>query len=63
MELIMLRPLFKGDEVKMENKKIVPFQRDQVQKIFEILGKPTSKAQRFRFQDTDGILRGSLGRY
>ncbi|TPX40424.1 hypothetical protein SeMB42_g06012 [Synchytrium endobioticum] len=40
-ELLMLRPIFKGDEAKMENKKIIPFQRDQLSKIFEVLGSPT----------------------
>jgi len=42
-ELLMLRPIFKGEEAKMDNKKNIPFQRDQVQKIFEILGTPQSK--------------------
>ncbi|KAJ3415993.1 cyclin-dependent protein kinase [Chytridiales sp. JEL 0842] len=42
-ELLMLRPIFKGDEVKMENKKNIPFQRDQLQKIFDILGFPTKE--------------------
>eukprot|EP00842_Homolaphlyctis_polyrhiza_P000795 jgi/Hompol1/1716/HPOL_000255-RA len=40
-ELLMLRPIFKGDEAKMDNKKTIPFQRDQVVKIFDILGTPT----------------------
>ncbi|KAJ3190782.1 cyclin-dependent protein kinase [Dinochytrium kinnereticum] len=40
-ELLMLRPIFKGDEAKMDNKKNIPFQRDQLQKIFDVLGTPT----------------------
>jgi cyclin-dependent kinase 8/11 len=40
-ELLSLRPIFKGEEAKMDNKKAVPFQRNQMQKIVEILGIPT----------------------
>ncbi|KAG7886801.1 hypothetical protein KL938_000454 [Ogataea parapolymorpha] len=40
-ELLSLRPLFKGEETKMDNKKQVPFQENQVIKILEILGTPT----------------------
>jgi len=40
-ELIITRPLFKGEEAKMENKKVIPFQQDQLTKIFKILGTPT----------------------
>lgn len=40
-ELLSLRPIFKGEEAKMDNKKTVPFQRNQVQKIVEIIGMPT----------------------
>ncbi|KAI8803768.1 kinase-like domain-containing protein [Cladochytrium replicatum] len=39
-ELLMLRPLFKGEEAKMDSKKTIPFQRDQLTKIFQVLGKP-----------------------
>ncbi|CAN6632423.1 meiotic mRNA stability protein kinase Ssn3p [Trichomonascus vanleenenianus] len=39
-ELLALRPIFKGEEAKMD-KKTVPFQRNQMQKIMEILGTPT----------------------
>ncbi|ODV92613.1 hypothetical protein CANCADRAFT_147630 [Tortispora caseinolytica NRRL Y-17796] len=39
-ELLSLRPIFKGEEIKMDNKKTVPFQRNQMQKIFEVLGSP-----------------------
>ncbi|KAI8832367.1 kinase-like domain-containing protein [Chytridium lagenaria] len=42
-ELLMLRPIFKGDEAKMDNKKNIPFQRDQLQKIFDVLGTPTKE--------------------
>ena len=42
-ELLALKPIFKGEEVKMDNKKTVPFQRGQMQKIIEILGTPTRK--------------------
>lgn len=37
-ELASLRPIFKGEEAKMDAKKNVPFQRDQMIKIFEVLG-------------------------
>jgi len=40
-ELLALKPIFKGEEVKMDNKKTVPFQRGQMLKIVEILGTPT----------------------
>jgi len=39
-ELLSLRPIFKGEEAKMD-KKTVPFQRNQMQKIVEILGMPS----------------------
>jgi cyclin-dependent kinase 8/11 len=40
-ELLALRPIFKGEEAKMEKKSTVPFQKNQMQKIIEILGTPT----------------------
>ena len=40
-ELLSLRPIFKGEEAKMDSKKTVPFQRHQMQKIVEIMGMPT----------------------
>lgn len=40
-ELLALRPIFKGEEAKMDNKKTVPFQRNQFQKVTDILGSPT----------------------
>lgn len=39
-ELLNLRPIFKGEETKMDSKKTVPFQRNQMGKIVEILGMP-----------------------
>lgn len=40
-ELISLRPIFKGEEAKLDSKKNVPFQRDQLLKIVEVLGTPS----------------------
>jgi cyclin-dependent kinase 8/11 len=40
-ELLMLKPMFKGEEAKMDSKKTIPFQKDQVGKIIEILGFPS----------------------
>ena len=40
-ELLSLRPIFKGEEAKLDNKKTVPFQRSQMQKIVDVLGMPT----------------------
>lgn len=40
-ELLSLRPIFKGEEAKIDTKKTVPFQRSQMQKIVDILGMPT----------------------
>ncbi|KAH7927730.1 kinase-like protein [Leucogyrophana mollusca] len=42
-ELASLRPIFKGEEAKLDSKKNVPFQRDQLLKIFEVLGTPEEK--------------------
>ena len=39
-ELLSLRPIFKGEEAKLDNKKNPPFQRNQMQKIVEVLGMP-----------------------
>ena len=39
-ELLSLRPIFKGEEAKMDSKKTVPFQRNQMTKIVEIMGIP-----------------------
>lgn len=42
-ELASLRPIFKGEEAKMDSKKNVPFQRDQLLRIFEVRGTPDGK--------------------
>ncbi|KAK6457139.1 cyclin-dependent serine/threonine protein kinase [Scheffersomyces xylosifermentans] len=44
-ELLSLRPIFKGEEAKIDinNKKSVPFQKNQFQKIIEVLGTPNLK--------------------
>lgn len=42
-ELASLRPIFKGEEAKLDSKKNVPFQKDQLMKIFEVLGTPEEK--------------------
>lgn len=42
-ELIGLQPIFKGEETKMDSKKSVPFQSNQMQRILEVLGSPTPK--------------------
>lgn len=42
-ELINLQPIFKGEEAKMDSKKTVPFQANQMQRILEVLGTPTQK--------------------
>ncbi|KIY68429.1 CMGC/CDK/CDK8 protein kinase, partial [Cylindrobasidium torrendii FP15055 ss-10] len=39
-EVGFLRPIFKGEEAKIDSKKNVPFQRDQLIKIFETVGTP-----------------------
>ncbi|KAF7975597.1 hypothetical protein HWV62_9165 [Athelia sp. TMB] len=43
-ELASLRPVFKGEEAKLDAKKNVPFQRDQLLRIFEVLGTPSEEA-------------------
>lgn len=42
-ELLSLRPIFKGEEAKMDSKKLPPFQRNQMSKIIEIMGMPTKE--------------------
>ncbi|TFK96724.1 kinase-like protein [Pterulicium gracile] len=42
-ELASLRPVFKGEEAKMDAKKQIPFQRDQMGKIVDVLGPPTTR--------------------
>ncbi|CAH7681277.1 kinase-like domain-containing protein [Phakopsora pachyrhizi] len=72
-ELLYLRPMFKGEEAKPEphSKKSsngVPFQKDQLLKIFEVLGLPTKEEwpsiihlqeypQLSRFEKTSNTLR------
>jgi cyclin-dependent kinase 8/11 len=48
-ELLSLRPIFKGEETKMDPKKSVPFQRNQMGKIVEVLDMP-------RKEDWPGIV-------
>ncbi|PLB36022.1 cyclin-dependent serine/threonine protein kinase SSN3 [Aspergillus candidus] len=43
-ELLSLRPIFKGEEAKMDSKKTVPFQRNQMMKIMDIMGLPTKES-------------------
>ena len=42
-ELLSLRPIFKGEEAKLDGKKGFPFQRHQMQKIVEIMGLPSKE--------------------
>ncbi|CDF91092.1 ZYBA0S09-04610g1_1 [Zygosaccharomyces bailii CLIB 213] len=42
-ELIGLQPIFKGEEAKIDSKKSVPFQANQLQRILEVLGTPNQK--------------------
>jgi serine/threonine protein kinase len=46
-ELASLRPIFKGEEAKLDSKKNVPFQKDQLLKVIEVLGKPDGERQFF----------------
>ncbi|CAG8455355.1 13898_t:CDS:2 [Ambispora leptoticha] len=43
IELLTLKPIFKGEEAKMDSKKNVPFQKNQLTRIFEVLGTPTKE--------------------
>lgn len=43
-ELIGLRPIFKGEEAKLDSKKSVLFQSNQFQKILEVMGTPDHKS-------------------
>ncbi|KAG9683321.1 serine/threonine protein kinase, CMGC family, CDC2/CDK subfamily, partial [Aureobasidium melanogenum] len=43
-ELLSLRPIFKGEEAKQDSKKTVPFQRNQMGKIAEVLGIPRKES-------------------
>lgn len=42
-ELASLRPIFKGEEAKLDSKKNVPFQKDQILRIIEVLGTPDER--------------------
>lgn len=42
-ELASLRPIFKGEEAKLDSKKNVPFQKDQLLKIIDVLGTPNER--------------------
>lgn len=42
-ELVALRPIFKGEEAKLDSKKNVPFQKDQLLKIMDWLGTPDER--------------------
>jgi cyclin-dependent kinase 8/11 len=46
-ELASLRPIFKGEEAKLDSKKNVPFQKDQLLKVIEVLGKPDGEQHIF----------------
>ena len=46
-ELASLRPIFKGEEAKLDSKKNVPFQKDQLLKVIEVLGKPDGERRVF----------------
>ena len=48
-ELASLRPIFKGEEAKLDSKKNVPFQKDQLLRIFEVLGTPKGKLEERRW--------------
>lgn len=50
-ELVSLRPIFKGEEAKLDQKKNVPFQRDQLTKVFEVLGTPNREQSMARIRD------------
>lgn len=40
-EMMGLKPIFKGEEAKIDPKKAMPFQKEQLTKIIEVLGAPT----------------------
>jgi cyclin-dependent kinase 8/11 len=42
-EMIGLKPIFKGEEAKIDPKKNLPFQREQLGKIFDVLGPPDER--------------------
>ena len=42
-ELITTKPVFRGQQVEMTHKDRNPFQKDQCNKIFNVLGVPTGE--------------------
>ncbi|KAF2821929.1 cyclin-dependent protein kinase-like protein Ssn3 [Ophiobolus disseminans] len=67
-ELLSLRPIFKGEEAKMDSKKTVPFQRNQMQKIVEIMGLPSKErwpllAAMPEFPQLNSLIAGNAARY
>ncbi|KAI0192523.1 cyclin-dependent protein [Astrocystis sublimbata] len=58
-ELLSLRPIFKGEEAKMD-KKTVPFQRNQMQKIVDIMGMPTKERWPHLVSMPESVNLGSL---
>lgn len=57
-ELASLRPIFKGEEAKLDSKKNVPFQKDQLLKVIEVLGKPDGEQHIFSCSTYIGTLPG-----
>jgi cyclin-dependent kinase 8/11 len=55
-ELLSLRPIFKAEEAKIDTKKQIPFQRDQMGKICEVLGpvKRTSQQTLSKISQAEG---------
>jgi cyclin-dependent kinase 8/11 len=67
-ELLSLRPIFKGEEAKMDSKKTVPFQRNQMQKIVEIMGMPSKERWPLltsmpEFPQLTSLMAGNAARY
>ena len=60
-EMASLRPIFKGEEAKLDSKKNVPFQKDQVMKIIEVLGTPDGALHVF-ISEFSQILRRHMQR-
>lgn len=58
-ELLSLRPIFKGEEAKIENKKQLPFQKDQMLRILEVLGTIESASR--PVAPSQVVLRGTRG--
>jgi cyclin-dependent kinase 8/11 len=58
-EMLSLRPIFKAEEAKIDTKKQLPFQRDQMGKICEILG-PVKRESRRSLRYTPSFFSVSL---